>query len=154
MDHDHYSDDYLVSVLANARTVAIVGMSDNPERASHEVAHYLQAGGYRIIPVNPGLAQKGEKVLGETPYADLEAAAKGLKEAGEAPIDMVDVFRKSEDVPPVADQAIAIGAKTLWLQLSIHHPEAEQKAAAAGLNVVSNKCTKIEHARRGIVRDV
>ena len=70
------------------------------------------------------------------------------------PLDMVDVFRKSEDVPPVADQAIAIGAKTLWLQLSIHHPEAEQKAAAAGLNVVSNKCTKIEHARRGIVRDV
>ena len=68
--------------------------------------------------------------------------------------ELVDVFRKSEDVPPVADQAIAIGAKTLWLQLSIHHPEAEQKAAAAGLNVVSNKCTKIEHARRGIVRDV
>ena len=146
--------DDITHILETTRTVAIVGMSDNPERASHEVAHYLQAGGYRIIPVNPGLAQKGEKVLGETPYADLEAAAKGLKEAGEAPIDMVDVFRKSEDVPPVADQAIAIGAKTLWLQLSIHHPEAEQKAAAAGLNVVSHKGTKIEHARRGIVRDV
>ena len=142
--------DDITHILETTRTVAIVGMSDNPERASHEVAHYLQAGGYRIIPVNPGLAQKGEKVLGETPYADLEAAAKGLKEAGEAPIDMVDVFRKSEDVPPVADQAIAIGAKTLWLQLSIHHPEAEQKAAAAGLNVVSNKCTKIEHGRAGI----
>ena len=146
--------DDITHILETTRTVAIVGMSDNPERASHEVAHYLQAGGYRIIPVNPVLAQKGEKVLGETPYADLEAAAKALKDAGEHPIDMVDVFRTSEDVPPVADQASAIGAKTLWLQLSIHHPEAEQKAAAAGLNVVSNKCTKIEHARRGIVRDV
>lgn len=146
--------DDITHILETTRTVAIVGMSDNPERASHEVAHYLQAGGYRIIPVNPLLARKGDKVLGETPYADLEAAAKGLKDAGEHPIDLVDVFRKSEDVPPVADQAIAIGAKTLWLQLGIHHPDAEHKAAAEGLNVVSNKCTKIEHARRGIVRDV
>ena len=136
--------DRIRQILENDRTIAIVGMSDKPHRASHEVAHYLQKHGYRIVPVNPLLA--GQQLLGETVYADLPAAAAALHAAGEAPIDMVDVFRRSEDVPPVADQAIAIGAKTLWLQLAISHPEAEQKAADAGLQVVRDKCTKIEHA--------
>ena len=136
--------DRIRQILENDRTIAIVGMSDKPHRASHEVAHYLQKHGYRIVPVNPLLA--GQQLLGEPVYADRRAAAAALQAAGEAPIDMVDVFRRSEDVPPVADQAIAIGAKTLWLQLAISHPEAEQKAADAGLQVVRDKCTKIEHA--------
>ena len=136
--------DRIRQILESNRTIAIVGMSDKPNRASHEVGHYLQTHGYRIVPVNPLLA--GQQVLGETVHADLPTAAAALQAAGEAPIDMVDVFRKSEDVPPVADQAIAIGARTLWLQLAITHPEAEQKAADAGLQVVHDKCTKIEHA--------
>ena len=139
--------DDITHILETTRTVAIVGMSDNPERASHEVAHYLQAGGYRIIPVNPGLAQKGEKVLGETPYADLEAAAKGLKDAGEAPIDMVDVFRKVEEIPAIAKSAVAIGAKTLWQQLGLMSEEADRTATEAGLDSVWDRCVKIEHAR-------
>lgn len=142
--------DTIAHILETTRTIAVVGMSDNHERPSYEVAHYLQAAGYRIVPVNPVLAQKGEKVLGETPYADLQAAAKALQDAGEHPIELVDVFRKSEEVGPVAEQAIAIGAKTLWLQLGVHNPEVEHRAAAAGLNVVANKCTKIEHGRAGV----
>ncbi len=144
--------DDITHILETANTIAVVGMSDKPNRASYEVAHYMQLAGYRIVPVNPVLAQQGVKLLGETVYADLEQAARALKDAGEAPIDLVDVFRKSADVPPVAEQAVAIGAKTLWLQLDIHHPEAEQMAAAAGLNVVADRCTKIEHGRSGIVR--
>ena len=132
-------------ILKNIRTIAIVGMSDKPERASYEVAHVLQEAGYRIVPINPLLAEKQAVVLGEPVYADLVAAAQALQAAGAAPIDLVDVFRKSEDVPPVAQQAVEIGAKTLWLQLGISHPDAEAMAAQAGLNVVANKCTKIEY---------
>lgn len=139
-------------ILSSTRTIAIVGMSDKPERASYEVAHYLQHAGYRIVPVNPVLAQRGNKVLGETPYPDLLSAAQALKAAGEPPIDLVDVFRKSDEVPPVVEQAIAIGAPTVWLQLGVTHAEAEQRAATAGLNVVANHCTKIEHARHGIAQ--
>ena len=142
----------ITRLLENSHTVAVVGLSDNPERASHEVAHYLQCAGYRVVAVNPVLAAKGAEVLGETVYPDLPTAAQALKEAGEHPIDIVDVFRKSEDVPPVADQAIAIGAPALWLQLGVHHPDAEHKAEAAGLTVVHDKCIKIELGHRGIVR--
>lgn len=131
-------------ILRNTRTIAIVGMSDKADRPSYEVGHVLQGAGYRIVPINPVIAAKGTKVLGETVYASLTDAAEALKAAGQAPIDLVDVFRKSEEVLPVAQEAIAIGAKTLWLQLNISNAEAEQMAAVAGLQVVANRCTKIE----------
>ena len=137
----------ITRLLENSHTVAVVGLSDNPERASHEVAHYLQCAGYRVVAVNPVLAAKGAKVLGETVYPDLPTAAQALKEAGEHPIDIVDVFRKPADVMAVVDEAIAVGAGSVWLQLGVIAPAAADKAAAAGLKVVSDRCTKIEHRR-------
>ena len=130
--------DPIQSLLASARTIAVIGCSADPERDSHRVAAYLQRAGYRVIPVNPGF----DELLGERCYRDLAAIP------GEVEIDIVDVFRRSEHVPPVADQAIARGARALWLQLGITHPEAEQRAAKAGLQVVSNRCLKVEHQLR------
>lgn len=127
-------------ILASCRTVAVVGLSPKPDRASHEVAHYLQAHGWRIIPVNPVAAASGATILGETVYATLQEAAQ------HASIDVVDVFRNSEDVPPVAQEAIAIGARALWLQLGVENAAAAAAAQAAGLWVVQNRCLKIEHA--------
>lgn len=127
-------------ILASCRTVAVVGLSPKPERASHEVARYLQAHGWRIIPVNPVAAASGATILGETVYATLQEAAQ------HASIDLVDVFRNSEDVPPVAQEAIAIGARALWLQLGIENAQAAAAAQAAGLWVVQNRCLKVEHA--------
>ncbi|WP_296487113.1 CoA-binding protein [Rhodoferax sp.] len=127
-------------ILANCRTVAVVGLSPKPERASFEVARYLQAHGWRIIPVNPVAAASGATILGEPVYATLQEAAQ------HASIDVVDVFRNSEDVPPVAQEAIAIGARALWLQLGIENAPAAAAAQAAGLWVVQNRCLKIEHA--------
>ncbi|HZU69702.1 MAG TPA: CoA-binding protein [Ktedonobacteraceae bacterium] len=126
--------------LQQYKHVAIVGISADQYRPSHFVAIYLQAEGYDIVLVNPNYA--GQTILGKRVYATLTEA----KEAGET-IEMVDVFRKAEDVPPVADEAIAIGAKVLWLQLGIRNEEAAQKARAAGLIVVQDRCMKIEHAR-------
>jgi predicted CoA-binding protein len=126
-------------MLTNARTIAVVGLSDNPDRASYGVAAYLQRAGYRIIPVNPVL--KGP-VLGEQPVASL----RDIKE----PIDIVDIFRRSEDVPPVVEEAIAVGARAVWLQLGIVNDEAAAAAQAAGLDVVQDKCIKVEHAVLGI----
>jgi len=130
--------DPIHSLLASARTIAVIGCSADPERDSHRVAAYLQRAGYRVIPVNPGF----DELLGERCYRDLAAIP------GEVEIDIVDVFRRSEHVPPVADQAIARGARALWLQLGITHPEAERRAAEAGLQVVSNRCLKVEHQLR------
>lgn len=127
-------------ILASCRTVAVVGLSPKPERASFEVAHYLQAHGWRIIPVNPVAAAGGATILGEAVYASLQEAAQ------HASIDVVDVFRNSEDVPPVAQEAIAIGARALWLQLGIENAQAAAAAQAAGLWVVQNRCLKVEHA--------
>ena len=127
-------------ILASCRTVAVVGLSPRPERASHEVAHYLQVHGWRIIPVNPVAASSGATILGEPVYATLQEAAR------HASIDVVDVFRNSEDVPPVAQEAIAIGARALWLQLGIENAPAAAAAQAAGLWVVQNRCLKVEHA--------
>jgi len=127
-------------ILASCRTVAVVGLSPKPERASYEVARYLQAHGWRIIPVNPVAAASGATILGEPVYATLQEAAQ------HASIDVVDVFRNSEDVPPVAQEAIAIGARALWLQLGIENAQAAAAAQAAGLWVVQNRCLKIEHA--------
>ena len=124
----------LRALLEDTRTIAIVGLSPRPERASNEVARYLRAAGYTIIPVNP----KCTEVLGEKCYPSLREVP--------GPIDMVDVFRRSEEVLAVAEDAISVGARSLWLQLGVIAPEATARAAAAGLKVVIDRCTKIEHA--------
>ena len=130
----------ITHILNTCRTVAVVGLSPKAHRDSHEVSAYMQAHGWRIIPVNP--AAQVTTILGEKVYPSLIEAAKHEK------IDLVDVFRNSDDVPPVADEAIAIGAKALWLQLGIEHGQAATKARAAGLTVVQNKCLLIEHRRQ------
>lgn len=129
-------------ILAHCRTVAVVGLSPKPARASFDVARYLQAHGWRIIPVNPVAAASGATILGEPVYASLQEAAQ------HASIDLVNVFRNSEDVPPVAQEAIAIGARALWLQLGIENAPAAAAAQAAGLWVVQNQCLKVAHATR------
>ena len=127
-------------ILSTCRTVAVVGLSPKPERASFDVGRYMQAHGWRIIPVNPVAAASGATILGETVYASLTEAAQ------HAAIDLVDVFRNSVDVPPVAQEAIAIGARALWLQLGIENAQAAAAAQAAGLWVVQNQCLKVAHA--------
>jgi len=122
-------------LLEQTRTIAIVGLSANPDRPSNEVAQYLRRAGYTIVPVNPAATE----ILGEKCYPSLREVP--------VPIDMVDVFRKPEDVMPIVDEAIAIGAKSLWLQLEVIVPEAVKRAEAAGLQVVMDHCTKIEHRR-------
>jgi predicted CoA-binding protein len=122
-------------ILNHCRTIAVVGLSDQPHRASFDVARYMQAQGYRIIPVNPNVAE----VLGEKAYPSLTEAAKHEK------IDLVNCFRNSPDIPPVIDEAIAIGAQAVWMQLGISNPAAAAKAAAAGLLVVQDHCIKIDH---------
>ena len=125
-------------ILHHYRTVAVVGLSPKPHRDSFRVAQYLQQHGWRIIPINPN----AEQILGEPAYASLSDAAR------HHPIELVNVFRNSEDVPPVVEEAIAIGAKAIWLQLGVVHEAAAQRARDAGLLVVQNKCLKIEHALR------
>lgn len=132
----------IAHILQDAKTIAVVGLSDKPERASNEVAAYLQKAGYRIVPVNPTL--EGQKVLGETVYPTLKAAADALHADGIA-IDVVDCFRKSEDIPEIAREAIAVRAGALWMQLGIENQAAADMASAAGLDVVMNHCMKIEH---------
>ena len=134
-------------ILTSAKTVAVIGMSDKPERASHEVAAYLQRAGYEILPVNP--AHAGRQILGRTVYATLQEAADALARDGRR-IDIVDVFRKAEDVPPVAKEAIAVRAGTLWMQLGIENRVAADLARAAGLDVVMNHCMLVEHRKLGV----
>jgi predicted CoA-binding protein len=122
-------------ILKNSHTIAIVGLSADWWRPSYFAAKYMQEHGYRIIPVNP----KYTEVLGEKCYPNLAAIPDA--------VDIVDVFRKSEDCAPIAKEAVAIGAKTLWLQLGVENVEAQQIAEAAGLAVVVNRCVKIEYAR-------
>jgi len=129
-------------VLHECRTIAVVGLSPQWHRPSHFVGKYLLAHGYRMVPVNP----MATEILGEPCYPDLKTAAAALKAQGHA-IDMVDCFRKSEDMPLLAIEAIAIGARCLWMQLGVINEEAAQKARAAGLEVVMDRCVKIEHAR-------
>ncbi len=132
-------DDALAErIVSKPRTVAVVGLSPKEHRDSFRVAQYMQAQGWRIVPINPNAAE----ILGQKAYATLEEAAQHI------PIHVVNVFRQSAEVPPVIDAAIAIGAKYVWLQLGISHPQALAKARAAGLQVVQDKCLKIEHARR------
>jgi O-acetylhomoserine (thiol)-lyase len=134
-----YSDAYLRQILSTTRVIAMVGASANWNRPSYFVMKYLQGKGYRVIPVNPALA--GQEILGETVYADLAS----LPET----VDLVQVFRRSEHAGPIADEAIAIGARTLWMQLGVRNDEAAARASAAGLNVVMNRCPKIEYGRLG-----
>jgi len=129
-------------ILNDSKTIAIVGLSNKPDRASYGVAEYLQGAGYRVVPVNPSYA--GNTILGETVYGSLQEAADALA-AGGQPIDIVDCFRKSEDIPPVARDAIEVRAGCLWMQLDIEHQSAADLARAAGLDVVQNHCIKIEH---------
>jgi predicted CoA-binding protein len=133
-------------ILRAARTVAVVGLSNKPERASLEVATYLQQQGYRIIPVNPAYA--GQQILGETVYATLQEAADALASSGTR-IDVVDCFRKAEEMQPIAKDAIDVRAGCLWMQLGIENQVAADLARAAGLDVVMNHCMLIEHRKLG-----
>jgi uncharacterized protein len=125
-------------ILTTSRTIAMVGLSADPMRPSHFAAIYLLSeGGYDVIPVNPRYA--GQTILGQPVYASLRDIPR--------PVDIVDVFRKPEEAPALADEAIAIGAKVLWLQLGVINDEAGRRARAAGLEFVQDRCVKIEHAR-------
>jgi hypothetical protein len=128
--------DAVAQILRVAKTIAVVGLSSNPMRASYGVAEYLKSAGYRIIPVNPNETE----VLGEKAYARLEDVPE--------PVDIVDVFRRAEEVPAVAESAIRIGAKVLWMQLGIENAVAAEKARGAGLVVVEDSCLMVEHKRR------
>src|SRR5271167_936425 len=134
-----YPDAKLRRILSTVRIIALVGASTNWNRPSYFVMKYLQGKGYRVIPVNPG--QAGKELLGEHVYASLRDIPE--------PIDMVDVFRASDQVGPIVDDAIAIGAKVLWMQLGVRNDAAGAKAEAAGLEVVMNRCPKIEFGRLG-----
>lgn len=123
------------TILEQVKVIAVVGLSRRESRPGYYVPAYMHAAGYRIIPVNPYL----EEALGEKAYPDLLSIPE--------PVDMVVIFRRSEDVPPVVDDAIEIGAKVVWMQLGIINEEAAAKARAAGLQVVMNSCIKIDHQR-------
>ena len=135
------SDHETRAVLQRARTIAIVGLSDKPDRASYAVARFLQRNGYRIIPVNPNLHGL---VLGEVPYASL----RDIREH----VDVVDIFRRPEHVPAVVEDAIAIGADVVWMQVGVGNQEAANRARGAGLGVVLDRCMAIEHRR--LMREV
>ena len=136
----------LGQILARDRVIAVVGLSPRPDRPSYTTSRYMQQHGYRIVPINPQAADSGEKILGETVYASLTEAADALRPAG-VDIRMVDCFRRSGDIPPIADEAVAIGATSLWMQLGIENDDAAAVALAAGLDVVMDRCVKIEHQR-------
>jgi hypothetical protein len=131
-------------MLRTAKTIAVVGMSDKTWRASHNIGRYLAANGYRVLPVNPALTE----VLGLTCYPDLDAAQAAAKKETGAGIDLVDVFRASEFVPPIVDDVIRLGIPYLWLQDEIIHDEAVARARAAGVKCVQNDCIFREHAAR------
>jgi predicted CoA-binding protein len=136
------SDEEIRKILGEAKTIALVGASPRPDRDSHEVMAFLQTRGYRVIPVNPVCA--GESILGERVRASLSEI--------DEPIDLVDVFRNSEAAGPVIDEAIAVRAKAVWTQLGVVNEPAAERARAAGLAVVMDRCPKIEIPRLGIPR--
>lgn len=131
------TDALIDRILAETRTIAVVGISDKPDRPSHGVARYLKERGYRIVPVNPAL----EEVLGEKAYPSLSQVP--------VPVDLVDVFRKSADVPPIADEAIRAGARFFWMQEGVENDEARVRLEKAGIPVVMDRCVMKELARRG-----
>ena len=140
INHDHYSDDYLRGIFARVKTIAMVGASPRPDRPSNRVMAFLQRKGFRVIPVNPQAA--GEMIHGENVVASLTDIA--------APIDMVDIFRRSDQVAPVVEEAIAKHAKIVWMQLGVRDDRAAAKAEAAGLDVVMDRCPAIEMPRLGL----
>ena len=140
MDHESYPDGYLRDILTSVRTIAVVGASPRRERPSHRVMAYLQRRGYRTIPVNPNAV--GGTINGETVYARLADVTE--------PIDMVDVFRRTEAAGAVVDEAIAAGAEVVWMQLGVRDDAAAVRAEARGLNVVMNRCPAIEIPRLGL----
>ncbi|TCJ19905.1 CoA-binding protein [Rubrobacter taiwanensis] len=133
--HRNPSDAEIREILQAAKNIAVVGLSDKPHRTSHRIARFLQSAGYRVLPVNPNLSGP---VLGEEPYASLREI--------EEEIDIVDVFRRSEFVGPVAEDAVAAGAKVLWMQLGVINEAAARYAAERGLTVVMDRCIKVDHA--------
>jgi predicted CoA-binding protein len=137
MDHDHYTDAYLRGVLASVRVIAMVGASPHWNRPSYFAMKYLQDKGFRVIPVNP--RAQGETILGEKVHGALTEIPDK--------VDMVDVFRNSDAAGPIVDQAIAVGAKVVWMQLGVRNDAAAARAEAAGLTVVMNRCPKIEYSR-------
>lgn len=146
MPHTPDTISTLRDVLSHCRTLAVVGLSPQWHRPSHFAAKYMQAHGCRIVPVNPLVAREGGSILGERAYASVREADAAVRAEG-GRIDMVDCFRKSADIPPLAEDAIAIGARCLWLQLGVVNDAAAERAEAAGLQVIQNRCVKIEHAR-------
>ncbi|MCV2879511.1 CoA-binding protein [Sedimentimonas flavescens] len=134
-------DPEIRNILTETRTIAVVGFSADPGRPSHYVSEFLQAAGYRIIPVNPGLA--GQVILGETVYADLVSIPK------EIAVDMVDIFRQSSAVPAIVEAALANlpALRTIWMQIGVQHDAAAETAIAAGKSVIMNRCPKIEYRR-------
>jgi predicted CoA-binding protein len=137
MNHDAYSDAYIRDILARSRTIAMVGASPNTSRPSYFAMKYLKQKGFRVIPVNPG--QAGKDILNEPAVASLGEI--------DEPVDIVDIFRASEAALPITRDAIAIGAKVVWMQLGVRNDEAARLAEAAGLQVVMNRCPKIEYGR-------
>jgi uncharacterized protein len=130
------SVDPIFDILTKYKTIAVVGLSSNPTRPSYGVTEYMQSSGYQIIPVNPNETD----VLGEPSYANLEDIPQK--------IEIVDVFRRPEDVPPVVDAAIKVGAKVIWMQQGIANEPAAEKARSAGLTVIMDACILVEHKRR------
>lgn len=131
-------------MLRESKTIAVVGMSDKDSRASYHIGKYLAQNGYKVVPVNPQI----QSVLGMTSYPDLETAAKAVKAETGQGIDLVDVFRASDNVPPIVDDVIRLGIKYLWLQDGVVHREAIAKAEAAGIKCVQNDCIYRRHAQR------
>jgi len=132
--------DQILELLKKAKTIAVVGLSDDPFKPSYGVAEYIQSRGYRIVPVNPAVSE----VLGERSYPTLTDAAKATR------IDLVDVFRRPEAVPAIVDEVLALGLPALWLQETVVHEEAARKAREAGVFVVMDRCILKEHAARGL----
>jgi hypothetical protein len=135
-------------VLRKAKTIAVVGMSDKAWRASHNIGRYLAGHGYRVFPVNPAL----KEILGQPCYPDLDAAQAAARAETGAGIDLADVFRASEHVPPIVDDVIRLGIPYLWLQDEVIHEEAVARARAAGVKCVQNDCIFREHAARSELR--
>lgn len=140
------SDSALRTLLQQSPNIVVVGLSPQADRPSHEVAVYLQRHGLRVIPVNPVVAAEGGQILGERVYASVTEAAASLTAQG-LKADIVDCFRKSEAIPPIAQEAIAVGARCLWLQQGVVNEPAAALAAQAGLLVMQDACIKLEHRR-------
>ena len=139
MDHTTYSNDYISTILQSVKTIALVGASSKEVRPSYFVMKYLLDKGYKVIPINPGMA--GQQLLGQTVYASLSEVPE--------PIDMVDIFRNSQAAGPITDEALTLEPlpKVIWMQLSVRNEDAAAKAEAAGLKVVMDRCPKMEYGK-------